>query len=206
MGIDAAVLVQLLAAVVADGFDATFHRDAVGVSQQLERIFIPQVNPRLHPDPDRPLGDALQQSPHIPAHTEYFVDEVDVTHAPGHHGIHFSQYGFYTAFTEPVAKETLVAKRAGPGTAASELQLRAQPAIARKDVVTMAVGLNAIALEVQGAQRRHVGDAQGRTYVKAVVFIPAKAASGNFPPWLGRQLGQCLIGFATQGYVARGLP
>ena len=149
-------------------------------AEQFERVFIPQVNPRLHTDPDRPLRDSYQQLFYVFAHTEDFVDEIDVIHAPGHQRIHFGQHSVYAAFTELVTKESLIAKRAGPRAAASELQLRAQPAIAGKDVVTMAVGFNPVALEIQGAQSRHVSDAKRRADVKTVIL--AKAASGNFPP------------------------
>src|SRR5438874_8857929 len=70
LGINTAILIQLLAALFGDGLNPAFHGDAVRPAQQIKRLFVPEINPSLESNLYWTLSNAFQQPPHILAHTK----------------------------------------------------------------------------------------------------------------------------------------
>src|SRR5215472_4532953 len=151
-GIDAAVFVQLFAALMCDRFNAALHRDAPGAAQQLQRFLVPEIDAGLTTDLYRTFCNLLQQAADVCANSENFVDEINVADAAGDQRIHFPEHGIHAALAKFIAEQRLVAEGAGPGTAAGKLQFGAQSAVTGKDVVAMPVSFDVIVPEVKRAQ------------------------------------------------------
>src|SRR4029077_3725705 len=107
------------------------------------------------------------------------------------------------ALAKAVAKERLVTKGASPGTTASKLQLGPN-AFALKDVVPMAAQLDWVPTEIQRPKLFHVGCGQVCADVNRAFVAPA--ASGDFRPGFCGQIGNSVIRFTTQCYIALQLP
>src|SRR5437764_8303908 len=128
----AAVLVEVFPAFFGDGFDPALHGNAMGPAQQVQSLFIPQVNARLETDFYVPFGDAFQQAKHVLSYSEDLINEVDILHAPADQGIHLLQDRLYMALAEFIAKQSLVAEGTGPGASARKLQLCSNALIVSK--------------------------------------------------------------------------
>ena len=81
IGGDAAVLVHGVAAGVGDGLDAALKGDAVGAGEEIEGLFIPEIDAGLEADGDGTGGDGFEQRANLLADAEDLVDEVDVVDA-----------------------------------------------------------------------------------------------------------------------------
>ena len=122
-----AILIELVAALVGDGFNAAFHRDAVGAAQQVEAVFVPEIDARLQADRDLTVGKLLQKAVNIASYPENLIYEVDVRDASRNQGIDFLQNGVHIALAILVAEQRLVAERAGPRTSSGKLEFGASP-------------------------------------------------------------------------------
>src|SRR5579884_1102754 len=80
--VDSAILVQFVAAFLCNGLDPALHRNAVCPSQQIEGLFVPQIDSSLEPNIDVPLRDSFQQPPYVLPNPKNLVDEIDVIDAP----------------------------------------------------------------------------------------------------------------------------
>src|ERR1051326_2925991 len=81
IGTDAAVLVEVLAAFMRNGFHAAFHRNAGCAAQQVESFFVPEINARLEPDLYWTFSNSFQQSAHVFADPKNFINEINVLDA-----------------------------------------------------------------------------------------------------------------------------
>src|SRR3954468_14140433 len=103
-----AVLVHLVAASFADSFNAALERDAMRAAQQLEGLFVPEIDATLKAYGQRAARDFFQEHAHLLAHAEDFVDEVDVIDAAGQELINFGQYLIQVALAKLIAEQRLV--------------------------------------------------------------------------------------------------
>src|SRR6202023_3266994 len=186
LGIQAAILVQLLTAFEGDGFNAALHGNAVGVSQQVQRLLIPKINPGLDADLDGTPGNFLEQPAHIVPNTKNLINEVDVLHTTRYQGINLLHQGFNATLAKLIAEKGLVTERASPGTATRKLQLCANPLVLGKHVMAVPVGLDIVVVEIQRPQSFHVGNAQFQAYMDT--SLSTKTAARNLTPGFIGQL------------------
>ena len=99
-----AILVQFIASQLCDGLDPAFHRDAVRATQQIQRLFIPQIDARLEADIHIPLGYPFQQFPNVLSHAKDLIDEVDVVHTSINQPIHFLQHLIHITLAKLVSE------------------------------------------------------------------------------------------------------
>src|SRR5215471_16279679 len=149
-------------------------------AQQVQAVFIPQIDSSLKADFDWPLRHALQQPANVRADAKDFVNEIDVLHAASNQGIDFLENSFHVALAKFVAKESLVAERTCPRTAAGKFQLRANTFIMSEDMVAMSVGLHGVVAKIQGTKGLHVSHAQ--IAVNANTVPGLETAAFNFAP------------------------
>src|SRR5215470_1919645 len=131
------VLVQCFPAFFCDGFDAALHGNTVGAAKQTEALFIPKIDTGLNADLYRTLGNALQQPKDVFANTKNLINEVHVINAAADESIDLPQDRIDAALAKLITKQRLIAKGAGPGAAAGELQFRSKTLIVREDVVSV---------------------------------------------------------------------
>ena len=208
IGGDAAVLIHGIAAGVGDGLDAALEGDAVGASEQVERLFIPEIDSGLKTERDGAVGELFKQCTDLLADAEDLVDEVDVVDAASDELIDLGKDLSEVALAVFVTEEGLVAEGAGVGATAGELNLSAVMkvigAVAGEDVVEVMVALDRKVGVVEGAERAHIGGAETRGHVDDAAGV-APTATGNHLPGMGGELGQSLIGLAAQNDVGAGL-
>src|ERR1051326_6865049 len=177
-GADAAILVELFAAGFGHRFDSAFNRNAMRAAEQVERLFIPEINAGLKTDVDGPLSNGFEQLQDVFPDAEDLIDEINVINAPRDERLNFRQHRFHAALAKLIPKKGLVAEGASPRASAGELEL-CTAAFALKNVVPIRVQLNGIIAEVERSQLLHIGDCKLRADMKAaIVFAPATA--GNF--------------------------
>ena len=133
----AAIFVQVFTAFMRDGLHAALHGDAVGAAKKIQGLFIPEIDARLKADLYRTLSNAFEQTSHILADAEDFIDEINILDAACDQGIHFLENGVDAALAEFIAKERLIAESAGPGTSAGKLQFSAKAVVIGEYVMAM---------------------------------------------------------------------
>src|SRR5216684_7659337 len=200
---DAAFLVQILSALVRDGFHTALNRDAVRAAKKIKSFFIPEIDARLEADFHRTLGNPFEQAKNIFAHAENLIDEIDILDAARNQRIHFLQHRVNAALAEFVTKERLVAEGARPGTSASKFQFGAEAVVIGENVVAMPVGFKVVILEIERPQGGHVSDSRSWAYVQLTVAFFEAATNNLFPGFAGK-FRESLIGFATQSDVTSG--
>src|SRR6185437_929155 len=173
-GRDTAILVQFVAAFVGNALDSTFHRDAMRIPEQVETLFIPEINSRLQANGDFPRTEFLQKLAHRPAHAEDFVNPIDVVDTTCNQRVYFLQNRADIAFAKLVAEQCLVAEAARPRTAACEFQFRASSR-ALENMVPMLVTLDVVVIELESTQLLHIGDAECWAQMHTRVIAPAAA-------------------------------
>src|ERR1051326_3595054 len=91
-------------------------------AQQVQRVFIPEIDPGLEADLHRAFRNPLQKAPHIFSHAKNFIDEIDVLDTASNQRVHFLEHRVHAALAKLVAKESLVAESAGPRAPAGKLR------------------------------------------------------------------------------------
>src|SRR5207302_2011467 len=100
-----ATFVQFVATFLRDGLNTAFHRDAMRLAEQVQGLFIPEIDAGLQSDAERALGNFLQYLRHLLPYPENFIDPVDVVNASRYQPIHLCEDVIYIALAEFVSKE-----------------------------------------------------------------------------------------------------